>query len=106
MMIWSCRIQLEEVEKTLRELDPNVLSYQVVISEESTKEVLALYYEKNKDIKEEILLANLYKNVRDLKDTITLDEMSARTRIIPVEQGMIPRNSRTGKISLILDKRK
>ncbi|MFL5784340.1 MAG: acyl-CoA reductase [Bacteriovoracaceae bacterium] len=106
MMIWSCRIQLDEVEKTLRELDPNILSYQVIISEENTKELLSLYYEKNKDIKEDILLANLYKNARDLKDTITLEEMSSRTRIVPVEQGMIPRNPRTGKISQILDKRK
>lgn len=106
MMIWSCRILLDEVEKTLKTLDPGILSYQVVISEDKTEEILSLYYEKNQDIKEEVLLANLYANARDLKDTITLSEMSARTRIIPVEQGMISRNPRTGKISLILDHRK
>jgi phenylacetate-coenzyme A ligase PaaK-like adenylate-forming protein len=105
MMIWSCRIQLDEVEKTLKALDPGILSYQVVISENKNEEILSLYYEKNQNIKEEILLANLYANARDLRDTITLEEMSAKTRIIPVDHGMIPRNSRTGKISLILDKR-
>ncbi len=106
IMIWSCRMQLDEVEKTLKSLDPGVLSYQVVITEDKAEEILSLYYEKNQHIKEEILLANLYANARDLKDTITLEEMSAKTRIIPVEQGMIPRNPRTGKISLILDRRK
>lgn len=106
MMIWSCRIQLEEIEKTLSELDPNILSFQIVITEENTKEILSLYYEKHKDIKVETLLANLYQNARDLKDTITLEEMSAGTRIVAVDPGMIPRNPRTGKISLILDKRK
>lgn len=106
VMIWSCRIQLEEVEKTLKDIDPNILTYQVVITEESTKEILALYYEKHKDIKEEVLLANLYQNARDLKDTISFEELSAGTRIVAVDPGMIPRNPRTGKISLILDRRK
>jgi phenylacetate-coenzyme A ligase PaaK-like adenylate-forming protein len=105
IMIWSCRMQLDEVEKTLKSLDSGILSYQVVITEDKTEEILSLYYEKNKDIKEDILLANLYSNARDLKDTITLEEMSAKTRVIPVEHGMIPRNPRTGKISLILDRR-
>jgi phenylacetate-coenzyme A ligase PaaK-like adenylate-forming protein len=106
IMIWSCRMQLDGVEKTLKEIDPGVLSFQVVLTEEKNEEVFSLYYEKNKNIKEEILLATLYANLRDVKDTISLSEMSSRMRVIPVEPGMIPRNPRTGKISLILDKRK
>ncbi len=105
LMIWSCRIQLDEIEQTLKAVDPGILSFQVVISEEKTDEILSLYYEKNKSIKEETLLANLYANARDLKDTISLQEMTAKTRIVPVEHGMIPRNPRTGKISLIIDRR-
>lgn len=105
IMIWSCRLQLNEIENALKDVDPSVLSYQVILTHEKQDEILSLYYEKNQLIKEEILLANLYAHSRDLKDTITLQELSAKTRIIPVEHGMIPRNPRTGKISLILDKR-
>jgi phenylacetate-coenzyme A ligase PaaK-like adenylate-forming protein len=106
LMIWSCRIQLDEVEKALKEIDPGILSFQIVLTEEKTMEIFSLYYERNKAIKEEILLANIYAHARDLKDTISVEEMSAKTRIIPVEHGMIPRNPRTGKISLIQDKRR
>lgn len=106
LMIWSCRIQLEEIEKSLRDLDPGILSYQVVMTEENTKEILSLYYEKNIHLREETLLLNLYQNSRDLRDTISLEDISSRLRIVPVEQGMIPRNSRTGKISIVVDKRR
>lgn len=106
IMIWSCRMQLDEVEKSLKTLDPGILSYQIVLSEEKTSEILSLYFEKNLLLKENVILETLYANLRDVKDTISFDEMCARTRIIPVEQGMIPRNQRTGKISLILDKRR
>ncbi len=105
IMIWSCRIQLTEIESALKEVDPGILSFQVIISEDKTVETLTLYYEKHSVLKQETILASLYSHSRDLKDTITLDEMSARIRIVPVEHGMIPRNPRTGKISQILDKR-
>ncbi|MES2527821.1 MAG: acyl-CoA reductase [Bdellovibrionota bacterium] len=105
IMIWSCRIQLDEIEKSLKELDPGILSFQVIISEEKTDEILSLYFEKNKSFKEEDLFQKLYLNARDLRDTISLVEFYSRVRIIPVDSGMIPRNHRTGKISQIIDKR-
>lgn len=105
MMIWSCRIQLDDIEKTLKSLDPGILSFQVVMSNEKTNEILSIYFEQNLVLKENVVLETLYRNMRDLKDTISFEEMSSKTRIIPVEHGMIPRNPRTGKISLILDRR-
>lgn len=106
MMIWSCRIQLEEIEKTLKAIDPGILSYQIVLSNENANEILSLYFEKNLTLKENVILESLYRNLRDLKDTISFEEMCDRIRIIPVEHGMIPRNARTGKISLLKDLRK
>jgi phenylacetate-CoA ligase len=105
IMIWSCRIQLNDIENALKELDPGILSFQIVLNSEKTQEILCLYYEKNNFLKAEAILASLYQHSRDLRDTISLDEMSERTRIIPVDPGMIPRNPRTGKISLIQDRR-
>lgn len=105
IMIWSCRLQLAEIETTLKELDPKILSYQLVLTEEKNREILSLYFEQNLILKENVILEKLYAHARDLRDTISFEEFIERIRIIPVEQGMIPRNSRTGKISLIVDKR-
>lgn len=110
LMIWSCRLRLEDIESALKELDPGVLSYQVILTEEpreaKVQELLSLYYEKNKDIPSEALLTAIYERSRDLRDTLSVEEFSSRCRLIPVDPGMIPRNPRTGKISTILDKRR
>ncbi len=105
IMIWSCRIQLDEIGSALKKLDSGILSYQVILTHDKAEEILSLYYEKNQALKEEAILKAIYEHSRDLKDTISLSEMSSRVRIIPVESGLIPRNPRTGKISQIIDRR-
>lgn len=105
IQIWSCRLSLEDIDRSLKSLDPGILSLQVILSEEGGKERLALYFEKNKELPESLILATIYANSRDLSDTISLDEFSRLARTVPVDPGMIPRNPRTGKISLVLDRR-
>jgi hypothetical protein len=93
-------------------LDPEILSFQILLSEvqeeKSVKEQMELLYEVSpgKELVVGTLVQEIYQNSRDLKDTISLDAFSHRLKISPVAQGAIKRNSRTGKISVILDRRK
>jgi phenylacetate-CoA ligase len=106
LMIWSTRISLEEIEKSLKRLDPGILTYQIVLVEnEKGQEVLTLYYELNLPINDTDIIASIFKGCRDLRDSLSLEEFSRNIRIVPVEAGMIPRNSRTGKVPLVIDKR-
>jgi phenylacetate-CoA ligase len=110
IQIWSCRLLLTDIENSLKSLDPEILSYQVVLSEKgechSVVEWLDLEYEISSDpIDEDKLLREIYHNSRDLKDTISFEFFSQRCKVIPRKHGEIRRNSRTGKISLILDNR-
>lgn len=106
IMIFSSRILLEEIEAALAGLDEGILTYQIILSEnEAGKEQLTLYYERNLPIQDKIMIAALYKNCRDLKDSMSEEDFSHQIRIVPVDFGMIPRNPRTGKVSLILDNR-
>lgn len=106
IQIFSTRISLDEIESSLRTLDSSILTYQVILSEESHgQENLSLYYEKNKKLTESEIISALYENCRDVKDSLSLKDFSKGIRVIAVDPGMIPRNDRTGKVSLIIDRR-
>ncbi len=106
MQIFSSRISLEEVEGALRSLDEGILTFQLILSEsENGQELISLYYEKNIKLEDDQIVESIYENCRDLRDSLTLDEFSNQVRVIAVDPGMIPRNPRTGKVSLIVDKR-
>ncbi len=111
IQIWSCRLLLSDIEKTLKNLDPEILSFQVqlteVSSEQGVEEKMELLFESTpgKDLDSKLLKKEIYKNSRDLRDTIPLESFEARMTISPVSHGSIKRNSRTGKISVILDRR-
>jgi phenylacetate-coenzyme A ligase PaaK-like adenylate-forming protein len=111
IQIWSCRLILSDIEKALKTLDPEILSFQIKLSETKNEkgvmELMELVFEATpgKDIDSSALKAEIYKNSRDLRDTISLAEFADRLNITPVQHGEIKRNSRTGKISVILDRR-
>jgi phenylacetate-coenzyme A ligase PaaK-like adenylate-forming protein len=112
IQIWSCRLNVSDIEKSLIHLDPEILSFQIQMSEvqddKGVREQMELLYEVSpgKELVVGTLVQEIYQNSRDLRDTISLDAFSHRLKISPVAQGAIKRNSRTGKISVILDRRK
>ena len=112
IQIWSCRLNVSDIEKSLIHLDPEILSFQIQMSEvqddKGVREQMELLYEVSpgRELVVGTLVQEIYQNSRDLRDTISLDAFSHRLKISPVAQGAIKRNSRTGKISVILDRRK
>lgn len=105
IQIWSCRILLDDIETSMREMDSQILTYQLVLTDEK-KERMTIYYEKSsRELDADQLCLRIYKKSRDLQDTITLSAFMEGVRILSVDTGLIPRNPRTGKVSLIVDKR-
>ena len=111
IQIWSCRILLGDIEKSITTIDPNILSFQLILSEKNElgkiSEHMQLTIEADsKDHLDPSALSQLiYQNSRDLKDTISLEQFLDKFEILIVSHGEIKRNSRTGKISLIVDRR-
>ena len=111
IQIWSCRLLLSDIEKSLKNLDSSILSFQLILTETQNDqlviELMELFYETKKghELNPKTLLHEIYQNSRDLKDTITFESFAHRINIVPKEIGEIKRNSRTGKISMIVDRR-
>lgn len=110
IQIWSCRVLLTDIERSLQKMDSGILSYQVILTEtmvdQTITELMDLHYEISvKALDEQKLVEEIYQNSRDLKDTISLKTFADRIKIIPHDHGTIKRNARTGKISVILDRR-
>jgi phenylacetate-CoA ligase len=110
IQIWSCRVLLTDIERSLQKLDSGILSYQIILTEsqvdQAVVELMFLHYEISEAaLDERKLIEEIYHSSRDLKDTISLKAFSGRIKIIPHEHGDIKRNARTGKISVILDRR-
>lgn len=108
IQIWSCRLLLNDLEAVMNEHE--VLTYQVEIQEiqkdSFVREELTLRYEKNgRQVNQEKLLLDLYERSRDVKDTLKYQDFKRNIRFQEFEQGEIPRNPRTGKISLLRDHR-
>ncbi len=110
VQIWSCRLNLDDVEKTFQELQSDVKTYQLMITESReanlTREKLNLKYESPSVLDHDELTELLYHNSRDVKDTLTLDNFRKDLEIEHVGPGEIIRNPRTGKISLVKDLRR
>lgn len=109
IQIWSCRLSLNDIERAMRELHQEVLSYQVILTEEQKNNKITERFELTIESDEQIETAKLinliYDFSRDLRDTISIDIFKENIVIKVVKPGEIKRNSRTGKISLILDRR-
>ncbi len=106
--IWSCRLQLRDIEKFINE--ENILTFQLKVSEEQRgleiQEKLTIILESSSCmIDQEKFLLGLFERSRDVKDTISFEAFKKNVQLELVGEGKIPRNLRTGKISLILDER-
>lgn len=104
IQIWSCRMLTTDIESSLAE--NGVITFQVKITEAReanlVREKMHITVE-NIDIDTEKLLLDIYNRSRDVKDTITFAEFK---KDIVIESGDVPRNTRTGKISLVIDQRR
>lgn len=111
IQIWSCRLLLSDIEKSLKNLDPSILSFQLTLSEtqddSAVVEFMELDYETKpgSELNPIDVINEIYQNSRDLKDTISLESFSQKIKITAKAPNEIKRNSRTGKISVILDRR-
>jgi phenylacetate-CoA ligase len=107
IQIWSCRLLTTDIESSLSQ--KGIMTFQIKITEEleenSVREKLTLSYEgHDQSINHEDLLLDLYHRSRDVKDTIDFRLFLKNVELVPVKE--IPRNGRTGKISLVVDARK
>lgn len=109
IQIWSCRLLTTDVEQVLSAR--GILTFQLKITESReanlVREKLFISYEKvQSEFEQETFLLDLYNASRDVKDSIKFTEFKKDIVIQPVDSGAIPRNSRTGKISQVLDQRR
>jgi phenylacetate-CoA ligase len=109
IQIWSCRMLTNDVESSMNE--NGIITFQLKISESReaylVREKLTLTLETSgQEIDKEKLLLDIYTRSRDVKDTIKYDDFKKDIIIDVVERGEIPRNPRTGKISLVIDQRR
>jgi phenylacetate-CoA ligase len=107
ILIWSCRLPVSDIEQGLATY--GVLTYQVQVSEvveqPSVREVLSIAYEAGHGpVDHEAFLADLYRRLRDVKDTI--DFLTFRKNVVVAAVEAVPRNPRTGKVSTIVDRRR
>ena len=111
IQIWSCRLLVMDIEKSLQEMHNDVHTYQIIVRETReanvVREKLELHYEKHGEpLDSEVLMETIYRHSRDLKDTISYDDFKKEIILVHTEPGKIGRNGRTGKISLVLDQRR
>ncbi len=110
IQIWSCRLLVNDVERSLKEMHHDVHTFQIVIKESReanvVREKLELHYEiSGEPLDSEVLMETIYKHSRDLKDTIAFEDFKKEVILVPTGRGKIGRNGRTGKISIVLDQR-
>lgn len=109
VQIWSCRLLLSDVESVMN--DHEVLTYQLeiheVLKDNTVREELVFHYEKSSmSLDQEKLMLALYERSRDVRDTIKYQDFKQNISFQVSEQGKIPRNARTGKISVLKDLRR
>jgi phenylacetate-coenzyme A ligase PaaK-like adenylate-forming protein len=105
IQIWSCRLRLEDIQNALTELSNGLHTFQVILTENRDgHEKMELCYElADESLDHGTLAEAIYNKGRDLRDTISLEQFKENFSSKRVNE--VPRNPRTGKISLILDKR-
>jgi phenylacetate-coenzyme A ligase PaaK-like adenylate-forming protein len=109
IQVWSCRLNLEDIENSFS--DYEVKNFQLVISEDReanlTREKIALFLERSSlEIDVDEVQRKIYENSRDLRDTLSFENFLKDFEIEIVSSGEIPKNQRTGKISLVKDLRR
>ncbi len=106
IQVWSCRLLVSDIEQALSEVNPDIRTFQITITEDReynlAREKMQIAFE-GEITDEEILLKTLYRLSRDLKDTLSFDDFRKN---VSLESRKIERNPRTGKISVVKDLRK
>lgn len=99
--LWGCRIQLDDIEKSLSKIFGNSFQYQIRLYHMRRIEKMTITIESSKQpIDAKKILWNALK---DVKQTHPLDYFSDRCDIVVVKS--ISRVGRTGKIKKIIDER-
>lgn len=109
IQIWSCRLLVTDIESVMNEKGVRTFQLKITEGREANllREKLTISYEEGQaELDPEKLLLNLYERSRDVKDTISFSEFKKDITLAPAGPGEIPRNPRTGKISLVLDLRR
>jgi phenylacetate-CoA ligase len=109
LQIWSCRMLTTDVEAALSENE--IITFQMLIDESReanvVREKLTITYEKpDEDVDHEMLLLDIYNRSRDVRDTISFIDFKKDIILKCLDKGELPRNPRTGKISLVVDQRR
>ena len=108
IQIWSCRMLTTDVEQVMNEF--GVLTFQLIITEvreaNVVREKLQINFELGGEIEQESVLQSLYLRSRDVKDTIKYADFKKDLILTQMGLGEIPRNERTGKISVVKDFRR
>lgn len=106
IQIWSCRLLTSDIESVMT--DNKILSFQLTVSESReanlVREKLEITFESEMELDQEQLLLEIYHRSRDVRDTIKFNEFRKDLILNRVDQ--VPRNTRTGKISLVKDLRR
>lgn len=107
LQIWSCRLLTNDLEAAMNKF--GILSFQLKVMEEREqsliREKLHIIYEPSaSSLNQEELLLDIYHRSRDMKDTIHYQDFIRG--VVLSEVAEIPRNPRTGKISLLVDLRR
>ena len=107
IQIWSCRMQITDIEETFSE--NNIRTFQLHISESReanvVREKMRISYEgSDSSLDQDTFLLNLFQKSRDVKDTIKFMDFKKDIELVCVDE--VPRNPRTGKVSILIDQRR
>ena len=106
--IWACKINSKDLDKTLADLDLSCLHKQIHLKQQMENNQLIEYLEIFLDrpaVDSRLLIQRFYENCRDVKTTFSLKEVTSRIKIHADATELMVKNSRTGKIPLIIDYR-
>jgi phenylacetate-coenzyme A ligase PaaK-like adenylate-forming protein len=102
--LWSCRIQLAELEAGLFEGGLRQPLFQVTIDDDTLS--IAVEGAELTSGDEERILRALYEACKDVRLTQSFDFVRARMSVRGVADGALERVPRTGKVRAVLDRRK
>jgi len=107
IQIWSCRMLITDIEEVFSEY--NILTFQLHITESReanvVREKMRISYEgSDSSLDQDTFLLNLFQKSRDVKDTIKFMDFKKDIELVCVDE--VPRNPRTGKVSILIDQRR
>lgn len=102
IQIWSCRININDIQESLNQFEIN--EFQVILtSNENEADQMTLLFENNNHTIDYFgICTSLYRNCSDLNQTITFERFD---QYFNFEYKKFIKNKRTGKVSKVLDLR-